>query len=56
MGALLGNVNFEGWAARVSYRMLYRSHQRALHGTFRALFLWISDLLTRRTRPRLKLH
>jgi NADH dehydrogenase len=56
MGALLGNVTFEGWAARFSYRMLYRSHQRALHGSFRAMILWISDLLTRRTRPRLKLH
>ena len=56
MGALMGNVNFEGWAARMSYRMLYRQHQRALHGSFRALVLWISDLIGRRTRPRLKLH
>jgi len=56
MGALLGNVTFEGWTALVSYRWLYRSHQRALHGSFRALMLWISDLLGRRTRPRLKLH
>jgi len=56
MGALLGNVTFEGWAARFSYRMLYRAHQRALHGSLRAMILWISDLLTRRTRPRLKLH
>lgn len=56
MGALLGNVTFEGWAARMSYRMLYRSHQRALHGSFRAMMLWITDLLGRRTRPRLKLH
>ncbi len=56
MGALLGNVTFEGWAARMSYRMLYRSHQRALHGSFRALVLWGSDLIGRRTRPRLKLH
>ncbi|MBY6204543.1 NAD(P)/FAD-dependent oxidoreductase [Halomonas denitrificans] len=56
MGALMGNVNFEGWAARFSYRMLYRSHQRALHGSFRALMLWGSDLIGRRTRPRLKLH
>lgn len=56
MGALMGNVNFEGWAARFSYRMLYRSHQRALHGSFRAAILWLSDLIGRRTRPRLKLH
>ena len=56
MGALMGNVNFEGWAARMSYRMLYRQHQRALHGSFRAAILWMSDLLGRRTKPRLKLH
>lgn len=56
MGALLGSVTFEGWAARVSYRMLYRAHQRELHGWFRALMLWASDLIGRRTRPRLKLH
>jgi len=56
MGALLGNVTFEGWVARISYRMLYRSHQRALHGSFRALVMWASDLIGRRTRPRLKLH
>lgn len=56
MGSLLGRVTFEGWAARISYRMLYRSHQRALHGTFRALMLWATDLIARRTRPRLKLH
>jgi len=56
MGALLGNVTFEGWTAMVSYRWLYRSHQRALHGSFRALMLWASDLLGRRHRPRLKLH
>jgi NADH dehydrogenase len=56
MGALLGNVTFEGWTALVSYRWLYRSHQRALHGSFRALMLWVSDLLGRRHRPRLKLH
>lgn len=56
MGALLGNVTIEGWFARVSYRWLYRSHQRALHGPVRALLLLVGDVLSRRTRPRLKLH
>jgi len=56
MGALLGNVTIEGWFARFSYRWLYRSHQRALHGSRRALMLFLSDLVSRRTRPRLKLH
>ncbi len=56
MGALLGRVTIEGWFARVSYRWLYRAHQRALHGSVRALMLLLSDLVSRRTRPRLKLH
>lgn len=56
MGALLGNVTIEGWFARVSYRWLYRAHQRALHGPVRALLLLLGDVLSRRTRPRLKLH
>jgi len=56
MGALLGNVTIEGWFARISYRWLYRSHQRALHGTIRALMMFLSDVVSRRTRPRLKLH
>lgn len=56
MGALLGRVTIEGWFARVSYRWLYRAHQRALHGSLRALMLLLSDLVSRRTRPRLKLH
>lgn len=56
MGALLGRVTIEGWIARVSYRWLYRAHQRALHGPVRALMLLLSDVVSRRTRPRLKLH
>ncbi len=56
MGALLGRVTIEGWFARLSYRWLYRAHQRALHGPARALMLLLSDMVTRRTRPRLKLH
>lgn len=56
MGALLGNVTIEGWFARISYRWLYRAHQRAVHGSRRALMLFLSDLVSRRTRPRLKLH
>ncbi len=56
MGSLLGRVTIEGWFARVSYRWLYRDHQRALHGPVRAMMLFMSDLVSRRTRPRLKLH
>ena len=56
MGALLGSVTIEGWFARMSYRWLYRAHQRALHGTLRAAMLFVTDFVSRRTRPRLKLH
>ncbi|MEX0606957.1 MAG: NAD(P)/FAD-dependent oxidoreductase [Halofilum sp. (in: g-proteobacteria)] len=56
MGSLLGQVTIKGWFARLGYRSLYRAHQRALHGSLRAALLWLTDILTRRTRPRLKLH
>jgi NADH dehydrogenase len=56
MGNLTGNLMIEGRFARFTYRMLYRLHQRALHGTLPMLFLLFSDFLLNRTRPRLKLH
>lgn len=56
MGSLLGRVTIKGWLARVGYRSLYRAHQRALHGTVRAALLVLADTISRRTRPRLKLH
>lgn len=56
MGSLLGNVTIKGWLALVSYRWLYRDHQRSIHGPTRAAMLFLSDLVSRRTRPRLKLH
>lgn len=56
MGSLLGRVTIKGWLARIGYRSLYRAHQRALHGNVRALLLLLADIISRRTRPRLKLH
>ena len=56
MGNLTGNVMIEGWFARLTYRMLYRLHQRALHGTLPMLLLMFSDFLQHRARPRMKLH
>jgi NADH dehydrogenase len=56
MGNLTGNVMIEGWFARLTYRMLYRLHQRALHGTLPMLLLLLSDFLQSRAHPRLKLH
>lgn len=56
MGNLTGNVMIEGRFARLTYRMLYRLHQRALHGTLPMLLLMLSDFLQHRTHPRMKLH
>jgi NADH dehydrogenase len=56
MGNLTGNVMIEGWFARLTYRTLYRLHQRALHGTLPMLLMLLSDFLQNRTHPRLKLH
>jgi NADH dehydrogenase len=60
MGNLLGKVSgtlmIEGWAARFTYRMIYRKHQLALHGWLRTGLIILSDWLTSRGRSRLKLH
>jgi NADH dehydrogenase len=56
MGNLTGDVMIEGRFARLTYRMLYRLHQRALHGTLPMLLLMLSDFLQHRTHPRMKLH
>ncbi|MHB8728293.1 MAG: NAD(P)/FAD-dependent oxidoreductase [Sulfuricaulis sp.] len=56
MGNLTGDVMIEGRFARLTYRLLYRLHQRALHGTFPMLLLMLSDFLQHRTQPRMKLH
>ncbi|BAV32616.1 FAD-dependent pyridine nucleotide-disulfide oxidoreductase [Sulfuricaulis limicola] len=56
MGNLTGDVMIEGRFARLTYRMLYRLHQRALHGTLPMLLLLFSDFLQHRAHPRMKLH
>jgi NADH dehydrogenase len=56
MGNLTGDVMIEGRFARLTYRMLYRLHQRALHGTLPMLLLMLSDFLQHRAHPRMKLH
>jgi len=56
MGNLTGDVMIEGRFARLTYRMLYRLHQRALHGTLPMLLLMLSDFLQHRAHPRMKPH
>lgn len=46
----------EGLFARTLYMSLYRLHQVALFGATRMLLKAFSELLQRKTRPRLKLH
>jgi NADH dehydrogenase len=56
MGNLVGSRFVEGYLARTIYLALYRSHQRIVLGTFRTLLMTAADRITRRIRPRLKLH
>jgi NADH dehydrogenase len=56
MGKLRGSLFIEGWLAHLVYRMLYRSHQWVVHGAGRTLLVMAADRMTRRIRPRLKLH
>ena len=63
-GSLMGNIAkiwsasvfVEGYFARIVYLSLYKMHQLALHGLIRVGMTTIANLLTRRTKPRMKLH
>jgi len=50
------NVFVEGYFARLVYKSLYKMHQLALHGIIRVTATTLANLLTRRTKPRMKLH
>ncbi len=56
MGRISGNFMIEGVLARLVYLSLYKMHQLALHGFVRVTLSTIANLLTRKTRPRMKLH
>jgi NADH:ubiquinone reductase (H+-translocating) len=56
MGNLTGNVMIEGAFARLIYVSLYKSHRIAVLGRLPVLLESIANLITRPTRPRLKLH
>lgn len=64
VGSLMGNLArfwsprlfVEGLLARLMYVSLYKMHLLALHGFVRVALSTLANLLTRRTRPRLKLH
>lgn len=56
MGKLLGTILFEGKIARLVYISLYKKHQSILHGCMWVYLQTLSNILTRRHKPRLKLH
>ncbi|MCP5202004.1 MAG: NAD(P)/FAD-dependent oxidoreductase [Gammaproteobacteria bacterium] len=60
MGNLLSrhpaNYPIEGRLARWAYLSLYKLHQVAVQGWVRTLLGTLADLLTRSSKPRLKLH
>jgi len=64
VGSLMGNLArywsprlfVEGFFARLVYLSLYKMHLLALHGVVNVTLTTLANLLTRRTRPRLKLH
>ncbi|WP_230397072.1 MULTISPECIES: NAD(P)/FAD-dependent oxidoreductase [Pseudomonas] len=60
VGTLMGNLSgatfVEGLLARMFYMSLYRMHQAALLGKRRVLLRMLGDLLSGRSRPRLRLH
>lgn len=55
-GRQSGSLAIEGWFARVAYLSLYKMHQVAVVGVIRTCLLTIANVLTRHSKPRLKLH
>jgi NADH dehydrogenase len=56
MGNLAGSTFVEGMFARLFYLSLYRMHQASLFGVGGMFLKVIGDALSRRVRPKLRLH
>jgi NADH dehydrogenase len=56
MGRITGDLMIQGKIARLVYLSLYKTHQITLYGIWRVMMITIADILTRRVKPRLKLH
>ena len=56
MGSITGDMMIEGALAKLFYISLYRMHQMTLFGKLRTGTLILKDLISRTTRPQLKLH
>lgn len=55
-GRFFDRFTITGPFAGGAYRFLYRSHQAALYGWSSTILLIIAEALTKKVRPRLKLH
>lgn len=55
-GRQSGSLAIEGWFARMAYLSLYKMHQVAVQGVIRTCLLTVANVLTRHSKPRLKLH
>ena len=60
MGNLAGRFNssvfLEGMMARFMYLSLYKLHQLSIHGPIRVALHSVANLLTRKIKPKIKLH
>jgi NADH dehydrogenase len=61
VGSLMGNLTknsmfIEGKVARIVYISLYRMHQIAIHGFFKAMLVYIAEKVSKVVRPKMKLH
>ncbi len=56
MGAVTGDLMIEGLMAKWFYISLYRMHQLTLFGKLKTAALIVKDLISKTTRPHLKLH
>ncbi len=56
MGKRAGSLMIEGLLARFVYLSLYKMHQLAVLGFVRVTLTTIANILTQKTKPRMKLH
>jgi NADH dehydrogenase len=56
MGKAAGSFMIEGVLARLVYLSLYKMHQLAIMGLIRVGLITVANVLTQKTRPRMKFH
>ena len=56
LGKRAGSVMIEGMLARIVYWSLYKMHQVVIQGLIRVTLMTVANMLTQKTKPRMKLH